>query len=131
MKTIKIIICTGLLFGTLTGCSSQPVETTEMSEVTDYSVVGKWNGKSSDNTISYDFKEDGTYVTSQTNAKGEKGKEVRSYCKTGCIGCGMCVRNCPEQAIKLEDNLAVIDYSICIGCGKCAEKCPSKCIKKI
>lgn len=76
MKTIKIIICTGLLFGALTGCSSQPVETTEMSEVTDYSVVGKWNGKSSDNTISYDFKEDGTYVTSQTNAKGEKGKEV-------------------------------------------------------
>ncbi len=58
-----------------------------------------------------------------------RGKEVMGVCKNGCIGCGKCERNCPSGAIKLSNNLAVIDYSKCIKCGNCIELCPRHCIK--
>ena len=31
-------------------------------------------------------------------------------------------------AIKLENNLAIVDYEKCDGCGTCKEVCPKKCI---
>lgn len=61
----------------------------------------------------------------------DKGKEVRSYCKNGCIGCQICVKNCKEGALTFENNLPVFDYTKCTACGVCFEKCPAKCIKKL
>lgn len=58
----------------------------------------------------------------------KKGKEVRSACDTGCIGCGICAKQCGEGAIEMTDNLPVINFEKCTGCGKCAEKCPQKII---
>ena len=58
----------------------------------------------------------------------EKGVEVKKACQTGCIGCGLCARNCPEDAITVEDNVARIDYDKCTDCGACKEKCPVKII---
>ena len=56
----------------------------------------------------------------------DKGALVNKTCKVGCIACGLCVRNCPNQAIFLKDNVAVIDYTKCNGCGTCVSKCPKK-----
>lgn len=58
----------------------------------------------------------------------DKGKDVKAACATGCIGCGICVKQCEFGAITLENNLAYIDQSKCTKCGKCAAKCPSKII---
>ncbi|MFY9214281.1 MAG: RnfABCDGE type electron transport complex subunit B [Tissierellaceae bacterium] len=58
----------------------------------------------------------------------DKGKDVRANCSIGCIGCRICVRNCPEDAFTFENNLAKIIYDKCTNCGICEEKCPTKCI---
>jgi len=58
----------------------------------------------------------------------DKGADMKAKCSVGCIGCKICEKNCPVQAITVENNHAVIDYDKCIGCGICAEKCPKKII---
>ena len=58
----------------------------------------------------------------------EKGPVVMKACSVGCIGCGICKKNCPSDAIVVEDFLAKIDYDKCTGCGICKEKCPKKAI---
>lgn len=58
----------------------------------------------------------------------DKGPVTMKDCSVGCIGCGICVKNCPAEAVKVEDFCAVIDQEKCTGCGICAEKCPKKAI---
>lgn len=54
------------------------------------------------------------------------GKAVINVCTVGCIGCKMCEKSCPEGAIKMVDNVPVIDAAKCTGCGTCVEKCKFK-----
>ena len=61
----------------------------------------------------------------------DKGADARKACKNACIGCGKCVKTCKNGAIKVENNLAHIDYSKCTLCGECAEACPTKSLKKV
>ena len=58
----------------------------------------------------------------------DKGKDVKAKCDSGCIGCTLCTKQCEFDAIHMDNNVAVIDYSKCTNCGKCAEKCPAKVI---
>lgn len=57
-----------------------------------------------------------------------KGLAVVKACAVSCIGCGMCEKACEADAIKVTDNVAVIDYTLCTSCGKCKEACKRKCI---
>jgi len=42
-----------------------------------------------------------------------------------CKGCGICVRNCPSEAIAGEKKQPhVIDNAACVTCGVCYEECP-------
>ena len=55
-----------------------------------------------------------------------------------CIGCGMCARNCPADAIARTDYIApghklasfAIDTKKCVKCGACMEKCKPHAIFK-
>ncbi|MFX0059908.1 MAG: 4Fe-4S binding protein, partial [Candidatus Heimdallarchaeota archaeon] len=54
---------------------------------------------------------------------------IRETIYENCVGCGNCIDICPADAIKLEDNHAVIDTNWCVGCGVCVSKCPNEAIK--
>ena len=59
----------------------------------------------------------------------DTGKIARSVCTVACIACGICVKTCPYKAIRLDNNLAVIDAALCTNCGLCAPVCPTKAIR--
>ncbi|MDD5773060.1 MAG: 4Fe-4S binding protein [bacterium] len=48
-----------------------------------------------------------------------------------CTGCGLCVKKCPVNAIKMDQKIPKIDKSICLGCGVCALKCNAKAVRLI
>lgn len=72
---------------------------------------------------------------------------IRTNSQT-CIGCGLCVKRCPMEALQLEDfseakdritttvggkglrnktgRVSQANIDLCIGCGVCAYKCPTK-----
>ncbi len=47
-----------------------------------------------------------------------------------CTGCGICVKDCPVDAINMRDNRkAEIDMTECIRCGRCHEICPQEAVR--
>lgn len=50
-----------------------------------------------------------------------------------CISCGMCLEECPVNAIDYSTGKgykrAVIDDTLCVNCGSCKERCPNDAIE--
>jgi RnfABCDGE-type electron transport complex B subunit len=64
----------------------------------------------------------------------DKPSVSRQVCQVSCIGCAQCAKQCSHQAIKIENNLAIIDKTICIEeCYDpvCLSKCPTKAIRPL
>ena len=46
-----------------------------------------------------------------------------------CDGCGLCVPECPKNAIQMSDNnKAYVDEALCVGCGSCIASCPHEAL---
>lgn len=58
----------------------------------------------------------------------DKGPVASKACKVACIACGKCEKTCQFGAIKVENNVAYIDFHKCKSCRKCVEVCPQHTI---
>jgi ferredoxin len=45
-----------------------------------------------------------------------------------CTGCGICIDQCPMEAIVLEDGVAKIIDENCSNCRACVDECPIEAI---
>lgn len=60
--------------------------------------------------------------------RGAIGKRQKGFMiSDACIGCGKCMRSCPQQCISAGSPY-VISQEHCLHCGLCAENCPVNAI---
>ena len=48
-----------------------------------------------------------------------------------CSGCGDCLQACPEDAIALQQDKAVINRELCTDCADCVTACPESAIYEV
>lgn len=81
------------------------------------------------------------------NEKGEKTEKVNkkellhpAVNAATCVGCSVCIENCPKDCLKLTDPAyhgdirtvaALVKPESCIGCGLCASHCPIRAIELV
>jgi len=66
------------------------------------------------------FKGEEIFPAELPSAQNEKRLHVLSY----CVGCGTCVKVCPNYALSVQEGKVQVDREKCILCGYCSPACP-------
>lgn len=59
------------------------------------------------------------------NPESISPKPQIQWIENKCIGCGTCIKTCPENALSSTPEGIIINREICTGCGICTEECPT------
>lgn len=59
------------------------------------------------------------------NPESISSKPEVQWIASRCIGCDICISECPERAIAKNESGITIDRNKCTGCGTCTKECPS------
>jgi formate hydrogenlyase subunit 6/NADH:ubiquinone oxidoreductase subunit I len=70
-------------------------------------------------------------IDKEAMPKGFRGK--LEFYNDPCIGCKLCMKDCPANAITInklgeKQYEAILDLSKCIYCGQCVDSCPKKAL---
>ena len=57
------------------------------------------------------------------NDIGIMGKSVPIFHMEKCVGCGLCVKTCKENALKIIDKKVSFNKDLCVNCGDCIRAC--------
>ena len=77
----------------------------------------------------YDIPTKAAKAAKATNASGGAADADGDLtCADTCVFCGLCVKACPADAIKVDRKAKSweVDTNACIKCGACIDKCPKK-----
>lgn len=64
-------------------------------------------------------------LKAEENDVGIKGGMEVEYKSDACIGCGVCVKACRQDALSMVDGKIVFDESKCNKCARCVKSCPT------
>lgn len=48
-----------------------------------------------------------------------------------CVGCTLCSKVCPTDAIRFADKKPVLEMENCVGCSSCVEHCPKEAVSMV
>lgn len=60
------------------------------------------------------------------NDIGIMGRSFPAFDIEKCVGCGLCIKVCKENALKLVDKKIVFNEELCVSCGDCIRVCKFK-----
>ena len=61
---------------------------------------------------------------------GAKNSANGYFVTDSCIGCGKCLKNCPQRCIDFSAGRVIIEQNHCLHCGNCLAVCPVGAVEK-
>ena len=98
----------------------------------------KGPGKIMGFAVAHFFKKPATTTYPKTKLDIDKRYRGKlTYDPANCIGCNLCVRDCPANALKItnigtkEDKVFECELNLahCIFCAQCVDSCPKHCLE--